>query len=149
MENLEVNTPNENPMMINSEMNSYLLEVSKWGQFLAIVGYVAMGLLVIVAFVMMFALSAISKVAGSGFPMVLIGLLYILLAVLYYFPVTYLYKFSVQTKQAIQMQNESLLTSGFQNLKSMFKFLGILTIVMLSLYGLSLLIAVPIAMLFK
>jgi hypothetical protein len=108
-----------------------------------------MGLLVIVAIVMMFPLSAISQFAGSGFPMGLVGLVYVLLAVVYYFPVTYLYKFSVQMKQAILMQNEALLASGFKNLKSLFKFLGVLTIVMLSLYGLGLLIAVPIAMLFK
>jgi hypothetical protein len=149
MENFENNTPIENPMLNNREINSYLLEASKWGQFLAIVGYVAMGLLVIVAIVMMFALSAISQFAGSGFPMGLVGLVYVLLAVVYYFPVTYLYKFSVQMKQAILMQNEALLASGFKNLKSLFKFLGVLTIVMLSLYGLGLLIAVPIAMLFK
>jgi len=149
MENSEINTPNESPKMLNHEIKSYLLEVTKWAQFLAIVGYVAMGLLVIVALVSMFALSAIGKIAGSGFPMGLVGLLYIILAVIYYFPVTYLYKFSVQTKQAIQIQNEGLLTSGFQNLKSLFKFMGILTIVMLSLYGVALLIAVPMAMLFK
>ena len=149
MENFENNTPIENPMLNNREINSYLLEAYKWGQFLAIVGYVAMGLLVVVAIVMSFALSALSQVAGSGFPMGLVGLVYVLLAVVYYFPVTYLYKFSVQTKQAIQMQNEGLLTSGIQNLKSLLKFMGILTIVMLSLYGLALLIAVPVALLFK
>lgn len=149
MENFENNTPIENPMLNNREINSYLLEAAKWGQFLAIVGYVAMGLLVIVAIVMSFALSAISQFAGSGFPMVLVGLVYVLLAVIYYFPVTYLYKFSVQMKQAILMQNEALLASGFKNLKSLFKFLGVLTIVMLSLYGLALLIAVPVALLFK
>ena len=149
MENLENNLPVENSMMNNMEIKSYLMEASKWGQFLAIVGYVMMGLLVLVAIVMMFAMSVVSQVAQSKFPLWMLGLVYILLAGIYYIPITYLYKFSVQMQKAIQMQNEGLLTSGFQNLKSLFKFMGIFTIVMLALYGLALLIAVPMAMLFK
>ena len=149
MENLENNLPIENKLLNNTEINSYLMEASKWGQFLAIVGYVMMGLLVLVAIVMMFAMSVVSQVAQSKFPLWMLGLVYILLAGIYYIPVTYLYKFSVQMQKAIQMQNEGLLTSGFQNLKSLFKFMGIFTIVMLALYGLALLIAIPMAMLFK
>jgi len=149
MENLENNLPIENKLLNNTEINSYLMEASKWGQFLAIVGYVMMGLLVLVAIVMMFAMSVVSQVAQSKFPLWMLGLVYILLAGIYYIPITYLYKFSVQMQKAIQMQNEGLLTSGFQNLKSLFKFMGIFTIVMLALYGLALLIAVPMAMLFK
>lgn len=149
MENSEINTPIENPFMNNREIKNYLLEAAKWGKFLAITGYVLMGLLVLVAIVMTVAMSALSQVAGSGFPMALVGLLYILLAGIYYFPVTYLYKFSVQMKQAIQIQNEGLLTSGFQNLKSLFKFLGIFTIVLLSLYGLALIIVLPLTYFLK
>jgi hypothetical protein len=52
-------------------------------------------------------------------------------------------------KQAVESQDEGLYTTGFENLKSLFKFMGIFTIVMLSLYALALLIAVPMAMLFK
>jgi hypothetical protein len=149
MDNLENNTPVENSLMSNMEINNYLMEASKWGKFLAIIGYVMMGLLVLVAIVMMFSLSVLSQASQSKFPMGLVGLLYILLAGIYYFPITYLYKFSAQMKQAIQLQNEHLLASGFQNLKSLFKFMGIFTIVMLSVYGLVLIIAVPMAMLFK
>jgi len=149
MENLENNLPVENSMMNNMEIKSYLMETAKWGKFLAIVGYVVMGLLVLLAIVMMFAMSVVSQFAQSKFPLWMLGLVYILLAGIYYIPVTYLYKFSVQMQKAIQMQNEGLLTSGFQNLKSLFKFMGIFTIVMLALYGLALLIAIPMAMLFK
>lgn len=149
MENLESDLPVENKLQNNIEITSYLMEASKWGQFLAIVGYVMMGLLVLLTIVMMFAMSVVSQVAQSKFPLWMLGLVYILLAGLYYIPITYLYKFSVQMQKAIQMQNEGLLASGFQNLKSLFKFMGIFTIVMLAIYGLALLIAIPMAMLFK
>jgi hypothetical protein len=74
---------------------------------------------------------------------------YLALAGVYWFPVTYLYRFSAQMKQAVKSRDESLYTSGFANLKSLFKFFGIFTIVMLALYGLILVIAVPMAMFFK
>ncbi len=45
------------------------------------------------------------------------------------------------------MKNSNAMTSAFRNLKSVFKFLGIFTIVILSIYVLILIIAVP-AMLF-
>ncbi|MBV5315778.1 MAG: hypothetical protein JZU47_20940 [Prolixibacteraceae bacterium] len=149
MENFENNTPVESSVLRNMKINEYLFEAAKWGKFLAIVGYVMMGLLVVLAFVMMFGVSLLSKAAGSGFPMMMIGMVYLVLAGVYFIPVTYLYKFSVQMKQAVESQDEGLYTSSFENLKSLFKFMGIFTIVMLSLYALALLIAVPMAMLFK
>jgi len=149
MENLENNALMENSLMSNRQINKYLLETSKWGNFLAIIGYVMMGLLVLLAVFMMFGLSALMKTAGAGFPMVLVGLIYLVLAGVYYFPVTYLYKFSGQIKQAILSKDENLYTSGFENLKSLFKFMGIFMIVMLSLYGVGLLIALPMMMFFK
>jgi len=149
MENFENNTPIESSVLSNMKINEYLFEAAKWGKFLAIVGYVMMGLLVVLAFVMMFGVSLLSKAAGTGFPMMMIGMVYLVLAGVYFIPVTYLYKFSVQMKQAVESQDEGLYTSSFENLKSLFKFMGIFTIVMLSLYALALLIAVPMAMLFK
>jgi hypothetical protein len=149
MEIFENNTPVESSVLSNMKINEYLFEAAKWGKFLAIVGYVMMGLLVVLAFVMMFGVSLLSKAAGTGFPMIMIGMVYLVLAGLYFIPVTYLYKFSVQMKQAVESQDEGLYTTGFENLKSLFKFMGIFTIVMLSLYALALLIAVPMAMLFK
>lgn len=149
MENFENNTPVENSVLRNMKINEYLFEAAKWGKFLAIVGYVMMGLLVVLAFVMMFGVSLLSKAAGTGFPMMMIGMVYLVLAGVYFIPVTYLYKFSIQMKQAVESQDEGLFTTGFENLKSLFKFMGIFTIVMLSIYALALLIAVPMAMLFK
>ncbi len=146
MENLTSQQENAAPIVINEEIKSYLLETSKWGKFMAIVGYVGMGLLVLLAIVMMVGLSFLSGIARTGFPMGIMGLVYIALAVLYYFPVTYLYKFSVQMKQGINSGDESSVTTGFQNLKSLFKFMGIMVIVIISIYALVLLIAIPAAL---
>jgi hypothetical protein len=149
MESIETNQqPENNLFFLNKDIAAYLTETAKWGKFLAIVGYVGMGLLVIVAFFMMFGLSAISKIPGGFYP-VAMGLIYVVLAGIYYIPITYLYRFSVRIKEGIANEDENKATNAFQDLKSLFKFMGIFTLVILSVYALVLIIAIPTMFLFK
>jgi hypothetical protein len=143
MENIENNVQDETSNISKNEINGYLLETSKWGKFLAIVGYVVMGILILVAIFMMLGFSKLNNLPGVKFPIGVLGFIYIIVGVIYYFPVTYLYRFSVQIKQGLNSKDMNTITSGYQNLKSLFKFMGILTIVILSIYGLILLIAIP------
>jgi len=147
MENTDYTVQDVSPLTINQEINAYLVETAKWGKFLAIMGYIGMGLMVLLAVFVMVIGSALSEMADLPFPTGAFGLIYILIAVLYYFPVSYLHKFSDQTKQAVLMNDQGNLNSGFANLKSLFKFMGILMIVVLSIYALVLVIAIPVALL--
>jgi hypothetical protein len=149
MENTGFTEQEDKSLVINAEIESYLQETAKWGKFLAIVGYVSIGLFVILALVMMLGVSQLNNVPNVGFPVGLIGFIYILIAVLYYFPVNYLYRFSARIKEGINLKNQISINSGFQNLKSLFKFMAICTIVVLSIYGLILLIAIPSILLLK
>ena len=149
MENFENKVQDENSFISNYKINDYLIETSKWGKFLAIVGYIGMGILLLVAIYMMFGFSKISNLSGTRFPMGILGFIYIIIGAIYYFPVNYLYKYSVQIKKGLISKDITTITSGFQNLKSLFKFMGIFTIVILSIYGLILLIAIPTMLFFK
>jgi hypothetical protein len=147
MENVETTQPTGNPVTINDEIKGYLLETSKWGKFLAIVGYIGIGLLVLLGVIVMVGLSFAGSMSqfGFGFPMGLLGFIYILIAVLYWFPVNYLYKFSDNVKKGLNTNDQQHVTLGFESLKSLYKFSGILTIIVLSIYALVLLIAIPMA----
>jgi hypothetical protein len=134
MENTEINTTQTETFAVNREIKLYLAETAKWGNLLAIIGYVFMGIMVLLSLVMIIAFSFIDM--ETAFPMWIIGIIYLVLAGVYYIPVTYLYRFSAQMSLAIKRQDEELYTSGFAYLKSLFKFFGIFTIVMLILYGL-------------
>jgi hypothetical protein len=147
MENTEINTTQNETVTVNSEIQLYLAETAKWGNLLAIIGYVFMGLMVILSLAMIIGLSVFSKEAG--FPMWILGLVYLVFAGVYYIPVTYLYRFSQQMKLAVIRQDENLYTKGFANLKSLFKFFGIFTIAMLVLYGIALVVAIPMAIFLK
>ena len=62
------------------------------------------------------------------------------MAAVYFVP--YLYKFAGKTKEGILIDDESTTTEGISKLKSFFKFWGICTIVILSLYAVILLFAI-------
>lgn len=121
--------------VINSDIKAYLLETAKWGKFLAIIGYILIGIISLIGLFMVIGMSALTRSTNSGYPMSLIGLIYILITAFYYFPVHYLYTSSVQLKGGLLTDNLSAITSGFRNQKSMFKFMGVMTIVVLSIYA--------------
>jgi len=146
MDNMESTFRDDALMSLNNETKNYLLEISKWGKLLAIVGYVGMGFLILVGLAVIIGFSFFNSFSDADFPFGSVGIIYILLAVLNYFPVNYLYKFSGQIKQGLNTNDQKYITSGFGNLKSLFKFMGIFTIVILSIYALALIVVLPLTL---
>jgi len=147
MEQNENNIPTGLPLSVSREIIQYLTETSKWGKFLAIIGYITMGIMVLLGALVMFGFSFLDRVPSTFPGMRFMGLFYILMGVFYYFPVTFLYRFSIRVRRGIEENNPDLFEEGFRSQKSLFKFLGIFTIVILGIYALILLIAIPVAML--
>lgn len=139
------NPPAPQHLAITPSVAGYLQAVAKWGKFLAIVGFVMIGLMVLGAiFGGLFMgnmlheaddATGVASFLNSG----IFALIYLPFAVLYFFPVLYLYRFSSKMQEALHLQDEALLADSFANLKSLFKFMGILTIIMLAFYGLGIL----------
>lgn len=133
--------PNSDQLLVNRNGIEFLRETSKWTKFIAIVGYVGVGLMVLGALFSISTgfseLSGIYGLLGGG----AVGVMYLLIAALYFFPVHYLYNFSLNMKRAIASGEENALEAGLRYLKSHYKFLGILMIIMLSFYLLMLLFA--------
>jgi hypothetical protein len=67
---------------------------------------------------------------------------YLVLALLYFFPVLYLYQFSKKMKEALQSKNDDVLATAFEKLKSHYKFIGVFTIIFISLYILMIVAAI-------
>ena len=133
IENIGNSNPNE--LKLNNHSKDFLRETAKWAHFLSIIGFIGIGIIVIVAiFFSSFMASAYSEFPGAASSGAFLTIIYILVAVLYFFPVLYLYKFSSNMKRALAMEDEVTLAKSFENLKSHYKFIGILTIVMLSFY---------------
>jgi hypothetical protein len=110
----------------------FMTEIVKWAKFLAICSFVGLGMMVL-AGVAMIILQFERQ--ANGLSTVIMGLFYILMAVIYFFPAVYLYRFATASADAIEKLNEDTLEEGLENLKSLFRFTGILTIIMFSLYA--------------
>lgn len=143
---MENDLQKENPLELSERIKNYLLEASKWGKFIAIVGYIGMGLLAVMGLIMLFGkfpYPGLGNSAMSTLPMAFMGFFYLVMAGIYYFPTTFLYKFAGKIKSALLESDQDDLTSGFHYLSKLFTFMGIVTIIVLALYALVLLIAVP------
>jgi membrane protein YqaA with SNARE-associated domain len=130
-----------NELKLNNHSIGFLKETAKWANFLAIMGFIGIGLMVVLAFFMGTVLSSLPNASFLPITGPIMTVLYLLMAVLYFFPVLYLYRFADKMKAALARKEEAVLTDAFMNLKSHYKFIGVLTIVMLSFYALGILFA--------
>lgn len=120
-------------LILTAESVSYLQKIAKWTTFFSIVGFVFIGIMVVLGLVMTIFMTSVFAAAGKP-QMAYIGLLYVVFATIYIIPVIYLYRFSTIAKKAIRNSDMNDITIALKNLKSHFKFMGILTIVILALY---------------
>jgi len=145
-------TPEQNNLFglnVDDTIRNHLFETAKWGRFLAIIGFILCGLMIVLG--IYFATSVNTSSGGyrgrydmydqgSAFEGLgtMMAVLYVLIAVLYFFPCLFLLRFSNKMKAALAANDQALLTSSFQNLKMLFRYVGIMMIVIIALYALGL-----------
>ena len=143
MENLDLLNSD---LQVSPQAQTYLSESARWGKFLAIMGFILCGIMAVVAFFLPAFLSRLppyNSMPGAYASSVQAGMtiVYLLLALLLFFPCFYLYKFSVKMQSAVKSASQENFDESLMNLKSMFKFYGIFTIILLSFYALIFVIA--------
>jgi hypothetical protein len=122
-------------LQIDETAISYLSETAKWAKFLSIVGFVFCGLFVLLGIFMGTTMSTVFATSHMGTNSgVVFSVVYVFIAALYFFPCLYMIKFSRFMQVAIKAGDPVQLNEGLKNLKSCFKFMGIFTIILLSLY---------------
>ncbi len=122
---------------LDEQSKAYLLETTRWTKFLAIMGFIFIGLLIIVALAFLVAGSALSAYSSSG--LALLGatggsIFFLVIIALYVYPVYALWKFSTNMKSGINMANQEQIIEGFRYQKNMYRFMGILMIIVLAFY---------------
>lgn len=124
-------------LTIDSEGKNHLRDTAKWARFLAIAGFTGLGLLILFSIVMSLGSTAevtvrsqedkTTDLAGG-----IIGS--VLVAVLYFFPFLFLFRFAGKMKSALDASDSIGLNAAFQNLKITFRYLGVVTIIFLILF---------------
>ena len=138
----EFNQPNEEKQVIpalafSDNAIKYLQTGAGWAKFIAIVGFVFIGLIVLGGLVSGVFFSFMGNQMGMGafpFPPFIFGFIYLIIALIYFFPTYYLYRFATKAQDAIRMLDSKNIEASILNLKSFFKFSGIMIIVVFAQY---------------
>ncbi len=118
---------------IPNEFIHHLNQISKWTTFFSVLGFIAVGVLLIFAAFSGRIFSAMTHYHAKGAALIM-SLVYIIMAVIYFFPVVYLYRFSILSRRAIRVNDPNEIVTAFKNLKWHFQFVGIVTIIFLLVY---------------
>jgi hypothetical protein len=137
---MDTNTENK-IIEIDQETIKNLNTTRKWSMFIAIVGFIFLGLMIILGVITGTFLTAFkSGETGIGIPESLILVIVALSALIYFFPVLFLYRFSKHLAHAVHTLDKQEIYKAFKYLKSYFVYLGILLIVVLSFYVVALIV---------
>jgi hypothetical protein len=143
---MEENFTNDTPhvpaepqgIVLLQDAQSYLITAGKWARFLGILGFIGTGFIVLCALFIGTIMSALTSFSPAGrmatAPAGFLTFFYILIAIFYFFVSLYTYQFGVRVKEGVAFSSSAAVTDGLNKLKSVFKLIGIVTIIIMILY---------------
>ena len=137
-------TPIENRKIeIEQDTLNQLNTTRKWAMFLAITGFIFLGLILVIGLIAGTFISAFSsgEEGGIGIPESLMFIPFLLMAVIYFFPIYFLFRFSKHSLHAIQTLDKLEFHKAIKNLKYYFAYIGFLIIVVFTIYIVVLIVA--------
>src|SRR5215204_606661 len=117
---------------IDNISKSHLSEAARWAKFLAIAGFIMIGLMVIYGIAISIIFSSMmsdmsqydSPYRRNGFSNTLgigMAIFYIVCAVLAFFPYYFLLRFANKMKAALYSNDQAILNDSFMNLKILYR----------------------------
>ena len=135
-------TPGLFELSVDTTGYSYLKDAARWAKFLAIVGFI------FCAFFLLFALLAGTLMSGlfnalgnqsfTGVASAAITVVYAGFALLNFFPCLYLFNFATKMQVALRDNDQDQLNRSFKNMRSFYRFVGVLMIICLCFWALGL-----------
>jgi magnesium-transporting ATPase (P-type) len=125
-------------LQVDAGIQEHLLQTARWAKFLGIVGFIFSGLLLVIS---LFAFLSVGNQASNEYAYSkstavnsLTSLLFLLaITVVWFFASLYIFRFATNMKSAIQNTDQLAFNESFSNLSKNYKFMGIVTIIYLSL----------------
>jgi hypothetical protein len=139
-------------MGIDPVSKLHLAEAARWARFLSIIGFVICALIlcfgifagsILSVFTSRYTGASATDVGSTFGPVFIV--MYAIIAVIYFFPCLFLFRFAGLMKSALASNDQNTLNGSFQNLKKLFRYVGILTIIALAFYLIALLIMIATA----
>ena len=149
-------TPLVSQGILSDIMLKYLKEASPWLRFMGIMGFISCGFMALGGIVFAILLPfGISFFNGSSefFPglissfslMIVYSMYFVGAGLLMFFPSLFIYRFGAKIRSYLLSNSEGELELAFKNNKSLWKFLGILTIISLASLPIFIIIGVIVA----
>jgi hypothetical protein len=154
----DINLSHSFNLQVDNGNIPYLNEAAKWGKFLSILGFILITILLICGCVFAFSDGNFSssdlntEFQNLDLPSNALGIIFafyfFLIALIYFFPCLFLYRFSTKMQLAIRTNDQIVLNKSFENLKSLLKFFGVITIIILSIWLIAIIFEVVLGSLF-
>lgn len=141
---MEDNLPkfeNREQLVISGETAANMRTAMSWAKFMAIVCFVMTGMIFVAAVILLAMGGAMQYYYPALGGSALLGICYLVIAVIYFFLSYFMYMFAVKTKRAIDNGCMQDLSAGTMNMKYYFKMTGIVTIVTIAVVVLMILFA--------
>ncbi|MCX2451835.1 DUF5362 family protein [Pedobacter sp. PLR] len=135
-------------LIITEDIRSDIYETAKWAKFLSIVGFVGCVLMIILSLTMPAMLASLNKLGnsplGNGNAAATTAT-YLITGILYFYPSLMLFKYANSAQHAVLYMDQDSLGEAMAKMKSLFKFVGIMTIVMLAILAITVLLLIVVA----
>ena len=129
------NIPEARKIEIGPDGLKTLNSTRRWTMFLAVSGFISLGLIVILGIITGTFLTAFNnstRIPGIPDSMLVGG--FILLALIDFFPVVFLFRFSKHTANAVSSLDNREMLRALKSLKRFFLFLGVILIILIVAY---------------
>jgi hypothetical protein len=134
-------------LSIDAESGSYLRETAKWARYFSILGFVCCAFILVMALIIpgiilrnpdFFQVQSQIQTQGMEVGLVVGSILGV---AIYLYPCILLFRFSGKLLQALKTNDQSALNAAFKNLRSCYRFFGIISIIVIGIYALIFIIA--------
>lgn len=123
-------------LTMTDSMKENLMSATKWIKFLNIVGCVGIGFLLLMA-IAVFVSAVSNPYSGNAYASVV----WVIIAAVYIIPIRRIFKFVEQSRNVCLYEDQNDFEAMFDSLRYVSRYIGIVTIVVLSIYAIIILIA--------
>lgn len=143
----EIDTQKHPQLIVTEDMRSYLYDMAKWANFLGIVGFVISAFMLMAALTIGPTINAnpeMAKMLGQLGAMdgTTFSIVFFIYGLAIFFPSLLMVRYAAKTKHGVLYGEQTSLDEGIAKLKSLFKYFGVLTIIFIGLYLLTLISAI-------
>lgn len=143
MEENTIDTPiqSEPEIKVSEIQKSYFAEIGKWSKFMGILYAICFGIIAVLGVIFIILSSDIGEIT-EGLSAAIYGIILVVASVICIFPTIFLLKAAKGFKDGIKDCDTEKFEDGVKNTKSLYKFLGIYSIIALAFAGISIIVAI-------